>query len=49
MTAGPYKINVHTDAHKMLISPGPKCLMSLHSDPPPEYFVDVVKSQFHTV
>lgn len=49
MTAGPYKINVHTDAHKMLISPGPKCLMSLHSDPPPENFVDVMKSQFHTV
>lgn len=33
-TAGPYKINVHTDAQKMLILPGPECLMSLYSDLP---------------
>lgn len=33
-TTGPYKINVHTDAQKMLISPGPECLMSLYSDLP---------------
>ena len=35
-------------AQKMVISPGLECLMSLHSDLSSEYFVDVVKSHFHT-